>query len=199
MAKMGLQFGLEKVAMCPKRQFRWLFEIPEVCADESPGANALPPEKSARPNLNFKEMDVNHLIEDVYYPAKPDWKPINITLFDLQRSEHPVFKWIKKLYKPQEGKFFEPTRFNFIRECSLKMLSGCGEVMESWIFEDCWPQTINFNQLDMGSSAVVMVDLTLRYARAYILDGPPPPPQNQTNTGSQNQQSQSLAGSRSQQ
>lgn len=178
MVKMGLQFGLEKDAMCPKRAFRWLFKIPMISCDDSPNAvNALPPEKSARPNLSFKEMDVNHLIEDVYYPAKPDWKPISLTLFDFKKEKHPVFEWIKEVYKPKDGQFFEALRNDLIKECELTLYSGCGEPMESWIFEDCWPQAINFNTLDMTSSAIVMVDITLRYARAYITEPPPQRPQ----------------------
>lgn len=169
MPKMGLQFGLEGDKFC-KRNFRWIFEIPDVCGDETPGANALPPEKSARPNLNFKEMDINHLIEDVYYPAKPDWKPITVTVYDIQRTKHPVFDWLRLLYNPRYGQFFEPNRNGFIKECYLRMLTGCGDVVETWVYEDCWPQSINFQTLDMGNMGLTMCDFSLRYARAYVLE-----------------------------
>lgn len=169
--RMGLQFGMDGTTMCPKRQFRWLFEIPGVCGDITPGVNALPPEKSARPNLGFKEMSVSHLNEDVFYPAKPDWKPINITIFDFQRRQHPVFEWLKELYNPELGTFTEPNRFGFIKHCVLKMLNGCGDVVETWEYEDCWPQNINFNTLDMTNTGIVYCDITLRYARAYIATG----------------------------
>ncbi len=169
MAKMGLQFGLQGNSKLCKRQFRWLFSIPEVAADETPGANALPPESSARPNLSFKEMDVNHLIEDVYYPCKPDWKPIQITLYDLQLGTHPVFKWVKEnCYDPEQGKYYEATSRKLIKECILTLYNGCGEKVERWIYEDAWPQSVNFQSLDMNNSGVVKCDITLRYARAYI-------------------------------
>src|SRR5574343_525226 len=117
------------------RQHHWLFIIPGISADDAPGSKALPPEKSARPNISFKEMDVNHLIEDVYFPAKPDWKPINIVLCDLLRVSHPVFDWLKEIYDPQVGKFFEPNSKRLIKECELKMLDGCGNTIERWIYE----------------------------------------------------------------
>lgn len=167
---MGLQFGLEGNGQYCKRTHRWLFEIPDVCADQSPGANALPPEKSARPNISFKEMEVQHLIEDVYFPAKPDWKPINITLYDLDRKTHPVFNWMKQVYNVPEGKFYAPNSKYLIKTAILKMLNGCGDTVESWVFEDAWPNSIDFGALDMGSSSIVMCNFTLRYARAYILD-----------------------------
>jgi hypothetical protein len=171
MAKMGLQFGLDTGKYC-KRQNRWLFYVPEVSADETAqGVNALPPEKSARPNLNFKEMEVKHLIEDVFYPCKPDWKPINLVLFDLKKQLNPVFKWIKEVYDPQQGQFYPPNSRRLIKECWLTLYDGCGTPIEQWIFEDAWPQSVNFQQLDMTQSGVLMCDITLRYTRAYILEG----------------------------
>lgn len=166
--KMGLQFGLEGRGQFCKRQFRWLFYIPDVCGDNSPGSQALPPEKSARPNLSFKEMNVNHFSEDIFYPAKPDWKPINITLYDLKKNTNPVFDWIKEIYNPEQGTFWEPLSGNLIKECRLVMLDAIGEEIEVWIYEDAWPQTINFQQLDMGSSDIMTCEITLRYSRAYI-------------------------------
>lgn len=167
--KMGLQFGLEGKGKFCKRQHRWLFAIPGVCSDNSPGVNALPPEKSARPNLSFKEMNVNHISEDVYYPAKPDWKPITITLFDLSNSQHPVFNWLEQIYVPSRGTFASANSGSFIKECDLKLLDATGQIIETWVFEDAWPQSINFQTLDMTVSAVTMCDITLRYARAYIV------------------------------
>jgi hypothetical protein len=178
--KMGLDFGLDQGAFC-KRNFRWLFYIPQVCGDESPGAHSLPPQKSARPSLSFKEMEVKHLNEDVYYPAKPDWKPITITMYDLAlqpyaQDPHPVFNWVKTLYDPERGKFLKPLQDRFITEAYLKMHNGCGDLVEMWVYEDAWAQSVNFQNLDMADSNVTVCDLTLRYARAYVISLAPSSP-----------------------
>lgn len=189
---MGLQFGLNKLDVNKvKRPFRWMFEVPQVCGDQSEGVNALPPSKAARPTLAFKEMSVNHLVEDVYYPAKPDWRPINITVYDIKRenasassrgegysestsegqTHHPVFNWLQEVYKVKEGKFLAPLKGKFIKECSLKLLDGEGCTIERWIFETAWPNNINFDMLDMANSTNILTcEFTLRYARAYIDD-----------------------------
>lgn len=165
MGKMGLEFGLEKGQTC-KRKFRYLFFVEGVSAD---GANALPPLNAARPNLGFKEMIAKHVSEDVYYAAKPDWRPINLVLYDLKKNgEHPVFKWIKEVYNPKSGNFKPPNSGEFIKEARVELYDGCGERIESWNFEDVWPQSVNFQTLEMGSSEILTVDLTLRYVRAYI-------------------------------
>jgi hypothetical protein len=173
MAKMGI--GVLGGGTHFKRRFRWIFDIPEVTLNESSGEGAklLPPEKSARPNLQFKEMSVHHQAEDVYYPAKPDWKTVNLTLYDIAFDPHPVFKWIKKFYDPQIGTIYAPnenkgTPEAFIKTVFVRMYNGCGEMMEEWVWEDTWLQNANFQTLDMGDSGIVMCDITLRYARAFI-------------------------------
>lgn len=179
MAKMGMQFGLESGQYC-KRSNRWIFSVSKTIGDESAVAiNALPPSKAARPQLAFTEINIKHLIEDVYIPGKPDWKPITITVFDLEKNENPIWKWINNFYDPQRGRLFAPNQnrpitngvaddIGFFRECTLTMVDGCGSPIEQWIFEDAWPQQIDFSSLDYEQQDVMMIDITLRYARAYI-------------------------------
>lgn len=162
--QMGLQFGLDKADTCYKRKYRWLFIINDISAS---GVNSLPPLKSARPNISFKESEVQHLTETIYYAGKPEWKPVNLTLYDLKRNQHPVFEWLKKLYDPQQV-VWKYNNISFKKNCKLELLDGCGAVMERWIFENAWPQTVEFGELDMSSSDIVTADITLRYDRAYI-------------------------------
>ena len=95
--------GLGKLAsndICFKRKYRWLFKITDVSYD---GVNALPPSKSARPSLSFKEMDAQHLNETLYFPSKPEWKPVNLVLYDVKNNSNvdPVWDWLTKIYDPK--------------------------------------------------------------------------------------------------
>ncbi len=114
---MGLDFGMDSMWACYKRKFRWLFQISVAGMQVSAkGVKSLPPSKSARPHLSFKETEVQHLNETVYYPSKPEWKPINLTLYDMPRSDHPVWEWIKKFYDPETGKILQDTLPKELRE-----------------------------------------------------------------------------------
>ena len=170
MVSMGLQMGLESGQHC-KRQHRWMFKVNTIIGDVT-ASRALPPEKAMRPNVSFKEGSAHHLIEDVFFPVKPEWKPITITVFDLRKNENALFSWLTEMYDPKNGLFFEPNLFNgqggFIREAYLEMYDGCGNRLERWIYEDAWPQNINFLGLDMNQTGIVMAEITLRYARAYL-------------------------------
>lgn len=170
---MGFDFGLESPTTCLKRKYRWLFIIDGVSADTQ-SANALPPLKSSRPTISFKETEIQHLSETIWFPVKPEWKPVNLTLYDLQKSENPIFEWIRDAYdpSPDSSQFlanFYPAADGFKKPFArLEMYDGCGNVMERWTFENVWPQQAEFGELDMANSEYVTVDLLLRYDRAYI-------------------------------
>lgn len=188
MAKMGLQFGLEPGSekTCLRR-FRWLFKIDGISAD---GAQSLPPSQSARPSLSFTETEVRHVNENFYYPSKPDWQPISLVLFDVVKTNasggrlHPIFKWLQEAYNPkvlsnvdpitgprtnpENGRSWFAAADGFIKQARLEMLDGCGDIIETWKFEEVWPQAVDFGSLDMANNEILTCDLTLRYARAYI-------------------------------
>lgn len=165
MARMSFDFGLDKSSTCFKRRFRWLLKIPEISAS---GINSLPPLKSSRPDIGFKEIAVEHLNETIYLPGKPDWKPITLSLYDLKKNSHPVFNWLQRLYDPCSGEMKTPADNGFFVTPTLELYNGCGDVMETWTFEGAWPNQIQFGELEMSNSEFLTCDLTIRYSRAYI-------------------------------
>jgi hypothetical protein len=170
---MGFDFGLQSLDTRYPVKFRWIFNIDGVSGSSttsSSGVYALPPTKSARPSFSFKEMEIKHLTESVFVPVRPEFKPINLVLYDIKTDSNPVFSWISEVYDATSGKWnaIADTGVNFIRNATLTLYSGCGEPLEEIVFESCWPQAVNWGELDMGSSEVVTVDVTLRYTRAYF-------------------------------
>jgi hypothetical protein len=169
---MGIPFD---AAACWRKKNRFLFYIGERNIDPpavvDDGVWALPPQKGARPSLTFKETECQHLTETIYFPSKPDWKPISLTLYDI-RNTNPVFDWIKLCYDPTpagQAAWFPSVGNKFKKTASLYIYDGCGVQIESWIFENAWPQVAEWGDLDMSNSEVITVDVTLRYDRAYII------------------------------
>jgi len=100
---MGFQFGINSPATCFPRKFRWMFGLDDISPHLRDGSvNVLPPKKAARPQITFKDMEAQHLSETVFFPGKAEWKPINITLYDLPKDiGHPVFEWVRRIYRPE--------------------------------------------------------------------------------------------------
>lgn len=175
---MAFDFGMQDQHACYLRKFRWLFMIEGV----SGVAKALPPLKAARPTLSFREQMVAHLVENIYYPVRPEWKPITLTLYEIRQpnilaGRNPVMEWVQKLYNSTSGDWLPIHQEGcgesaqgqcFKRNAILCLYDGCGKVMESWQLDNIWPQNVVWGELDMGTSDIVTVDVTLRYDRAWI-------------------------------
>lgn len=149
---------------CFKRKYRFT-----VSLDGEDLGEILPPSRAARPTITFKEIEAQHLTETIYFPGKPDWKPITITLHDIQKgSESKVWEQLIILYNPDEGVYATSCNGFKFKEMKILMLDGCGEIIEVWVFDNPWFQEVNWNELDMGVSDIMYVDITVRYDRAYV-------------------------------
>jgi hypothetical protein len=152
---------------CYLRKFRWQISI---LNRNGLTFDILPPSKAALPSVSFKEMDFQHLTETVYLPGKPEFKPLNVSLYGIKRRVNPVSNWLKEIYNPGLGIHSYPNESSFIKEINLNMLSPGGDIIDTWVYEDCWLQHVEFGDLDMSDSQVVTIDLSIRYSRGYLID-----------------------------
>ena len=178
MGCMGLSDLVGGTKVVFKRKFRWMFTIPNITPD---GTYAIPAIKGGRPSLTFKEHGVHHTNEDIYFPMKPEWKPITLTFYDIDRQLHPIVEWIAMVYTinsdcdhkwyPSVGGHDSNIPGPFKQTATLELFDGCGTTVEKWKIENCWPQAVEFGELDYGSSEVVTCTVTLRYDRACWVSG----------------------------
>ena len=192
---MGIGFASQVLF---KRQNRFIMYIPGIThtlTGQRAISKALVEEKSARPNISFKEVEVPHLIETIYFAGRPDWKPLKVTLYDVSNG-NPAWDWIRSLYGVYHIEDFNtggrsPSNSNisvqykgslnatslaggsldesqtFKRTIQIFMLDGCGNAIESWTYMHAFPTDIEFGETDMSANDVMKVNLTLRYDRAY--------------------------------
>ena len=159
-----------------KKKNRWVFIVSNLIDADNFQTGMLPPSTAARPSLTFKEIQIEHLTETISIPGKPEWGMLEVTLYDIQCRDNPLFKWLKKLYDPSTGAYRtlvgknDQTSYKIPYGC-LRLLNGCGDILESWIYEGLWVQKIDWGNLDMSSGDVVMVDVVFKYDRAYQFEG----------------------------
>lgn len=149
-----------------KRKYRWLFLIDGIVDS---GVNALPPERGSRPVIAMKSSAFEHLTETINFPVKPEWKSLVLSLFDAKCKFWPVWdKWLKNFYDPESGKFTPVLDAQYKKNGTLKLYDGCGVEMEKWVFENMYPEDIDFDTLDMTDNGIMYITLTLKYDRAYL-------------------------------
>ena len=166
---MGIGFASSVVF---KKQNNFIMHIPDIThvgnSSNRIYNKVLLEERSARPSLAYKEIQVDHLIETVYFAGRPDWKPLKVTLFDIARN-NPALNWAKANYDVQRNgiNYFGGLAPNFKRNVQIFILDSCGYVLEAWNYMNAFPIDIEFGDMDMKGGDIMKVNLTLRYDRAY--------------------------------
>ena len=170
---MGIGFASQVLF---KRQNRFIMYIPGIThtgTGQRAISKVMVEEKSSRPNISFKEIEVPHLIETIYFAGRPDWKPLKVTLYDVA-NDNPAWDWIKANYAVDSNNNQISVQYkgslassNFKRTIKIFMLDGCGNAIEAWTYMNAFPTDVEFGETDMTGNDVMKVNLTLRYDRAY--------------------------------
>lgn len=154
-----------------KRKFRWTFEI-EYCCGE-PNGRKVPAsfvKMGNRPQIDFEEIEINYLNGKMFIPGKGTWQPLSVTYYDVAgltsgSATTELLSWIASIYD-----FTDPDCLpmnsslgSYAGRAKLMLYDGCGNPLESWLLNNVWPQSVNWGDLDMGSSDECTIELTLRY------------------------------------
>ena len=168
---MGLgQLGTGNIIF--KRKFRWTFDM-QYCCDPGPIKEVSPSfvKMGARPNIEFEEIEINYLNAKTWIPGKGTWQPITITYYDVagptaSATTVEVLNWIATIYDISDPVCLKmnsrPASYEGIGR--LVLYDGCGQPLEVWLLKHCWPQAVNWGELDMASSDECTIEITLRYA-----------------------------------
>jgi hypothetical protein len=168
--KLGLTQGL-----LFKRKFRWLFQVDGI----NGGGKSVPPDYvkvASRPNISFEETEINFLHGKMYIPGKATFETVSVTYYDVAPVKSDtilyLYDWIGSVYDflGRNGNRINPKMSTnasgpggYAATGTLTMLDGGGLKLESWYLYDCWPQSVNFGDLDYSSNEEATLELTLRY------------------------------------
>ena len=174
---MAYQMGLGKLGESKnifKRKFRWTMEFRGVCGSPT---RTIPPSfvKAAnRPSLTIEETEINFLNGKMWIPGKGTPDTTQVTYYDIASDEGGstvanLFTWMATVYNFTDHiGLSQSSKQNVLGgytcdEGILNMLDGCGNIIDTFTYLDCWPTQINFGELDYSSNDECTIDLTLRY------------------------------------
>jgi hypothetical protein len=162
--------GIGDVSTVFKRKFRWTLELSAGGGTSCGTTNQNQVyfvKVAARPSVTFEETEVHFLNDKIYIPGKPTWEPLTVTFLDSNKfGSADLLAWLTAVYdfsKPSSRKM-SSKRSGYCATVNLKMYDGCGTIMETWTLGDAWPQAMDFGDLDMSSSEIADVQVTLRYS-----------------------------------
>lgn len=122
----------------------------------------------ARPNMSMPSQPIHSYNSIGYYGGKAEWAAIDLTVRD------DITNAVSRLVGHQVQKqmnFFQQTTAaagsNYKFEMFIETLNGGNdEVIEQWVLEGCFLESVNYEQFDYSSADAMTIQMSIRYDNA---------------------------------
>lgn len=149
----------------PQRTFNWSLEIAlDDAGDQILIMQGLDSFKA--PTVSNEEIELNYANESRYVPGKAKYEAIPLVLKDFvdQGVAQAVLKWSYLCYNPETGSI--GLARNLKKTADLVLYAPDQSSARFWKLFGCWPQQVEWGELDMNNSENVKITVNLRYDRA---------------------------------
>ena len=165
-----------------KRKFRWTLEFLAVCNIPGNNIDASYVKAAKRPNLTIEQTEINYLNGKMWIPGKGTPDELTVTYFDVASKDGAttisrLFSWLATVYNFTDSKRLtqssaqnKPGGYN-AKAGILRMLDGCGGVIDGFVYVNPWPTAINFGELAYTDNDECTIDLTCRYSNFEYFSG----------------------------
>ena len=125
-------------------------------------------ETISKPNIEFEEVELNHLNTKRYIKGKGAWSEISVTLYDpvVPSAAQAVMEWVRLSHESVTGR--DGYSDFYKKDCSIQMLGPVGDIVEEWTLKGTWITTANFGALSFDASDPTDITVTLRYDYAIL-------------------------------
>jgi hypothetical protein len=169
--------GVGNGVLQPKHKNRWraLFTgLGGILGSNSgvPNDLALQVITVTRPSLSYEEVQLDRYNSRIYVAGKHTFEPCSLTVEDdvTNRAANAIQTQLEKQQRliGATGPWLntEATAFSYKFGMMLEMLDGNEAVVESWKYEGCFIQTVDWGDLDYSTGEKMIISLTVRYDHA---------------------------------
>ena len=127
---------------------------------------------ATRPNISYEEVQLDRYNSRVYVAGKHTFEPCTITVEDdvTNRAANAIQTQLEKQQRliGATGPWLntEATAFTYKFGMLLEMLDGNETVVESWKYEGCFLQAVDWGDLDYSTGEKMTINLTVRFDHA---------------------------------
>ena len=163
-------------ALIIKRKFRWTMRFERNISTQ--GQKTIPEafcKISARPNLSFEPIELNYLNGKNFIPGKGTYETMAVTYIDVANDGALIglWSWVASVmdYSHPDTLYMGSAQQDYTATGILVLWDGCGNELESWELLNCWPEAIDWGELDMSSNEAAEIALTIRYSSVKYVNG----------------------------
>jgi len=144
----------------PKLKNRFIMEID--------GIPAYMIKTAQRPQIQFDEVELNHMNVTRYVKGKGKWQQLQITLYDpiVPSASQAVMEWVRLGHESVTGR--DGYSDFYKKDVTFNVLGPVGDKIEEWTLKGAYITDAQFGDLDFSSSDPVEITLTLRYDYAIL-------------------------------
>ena len=123
---------------------------------------------TARPQITFEEIALDHINVKRYVKGKGDWQNLNITLYDpiVPSGAQAVMEWVRLHKESVTGR--DGYSDFYKKDVTFNVLGPVGDKVEEWTLKGAMIQSANFGDMDWSVSEPADITLTLRYDYAIL-------------------------------
>jgi len=123
---------------------------------------------SARPQITFEEIALDHINVKRYVKGKGDWQTLNITLYDaiVPSGAQAVMEWVRLHKESVTGR--DGYSDFYKKDITINVLGPVGDKVEEWTLKGAWIKDANFGEMSWETNEPMDIVLTLRYDYAIL-------------------------------
>ena len=123
---------------------------------------------SGRPQIQFEEVELQHMNVSRYVAGKGTWQTLDITLYDpiVPSAAQSIMEWIRLSHESVTGR--DGYADFYKKDVVINTLGPVGDKIEEWTLKGAWIQTANFGELSFENATPVEIVCTLRYDYAIL-------------------------------
>lgn len=122
----------------------------------------------SRPTIAFEDITLDHINVKRKIKGKGEWQDITITLYDpiVPSAAQAVMEWIRLSHESVTGR--EGYSDFYKKDITINALGPVGDKVEEWTLKGAYIKQAQFGDWSWSESAVVDVQLTIRYDYAIL-------------------------------
>jgi hypothetical protein len=125
-----------------------------------------------RPKLSFDEVELHRYNSRAWIAGKHNWDAAQFTCEDditgtatrVLQEQLQAQQWLIGAEGPWLGSAPEGSFYKFVTY--LQMLDGKEQVLETWTYEGCWLQNVDYADVDYATSDKVVITVSMRFDHA---------------------------------